>query len=81
MEFILNTIPNPLMDGLLYYEKGSKAVLLTNTGRKRINMNGALDVKSLEVITVSSDSIHAQSTIELFKKLEEKYPLLASLFS
>jgi transposase len=29
----------------------------------------------LEVTTVSSDSIHAQSTIELFKKWEEKYPL------
>jgi transposase len=58
-----------------WYEKGSKAVLLTNTGRKRININGALDVKDLEVTTVSSDSINAQSTIELFKKLEEKYPL------
>lgn len=58
-----------------WYEKGSKAVLLTNTGRKRININGALDVKGLEVTTVSSDSINAQSTIELFNKLEEKYPL------
>ena len=57
-----------------WYEKGSKAVLLTNTGRKRININGALDVKGLDVTTVSSDSINAQSTIDLFNKLEEKYP-------
>ncbi|MDR2539079.1 MAG: winged helix-turn-helix domain-containing protein [Chlamydiales bacterium] len=47
-----------------WYEKGSKAVLLTNTGRKRIHIHGALDVKGLEVTTVSSDSIHAQTTIE-----------------
>ena len=39
-----------------WYEKGSKAILLTNTGRKRININGALDVKRLEVVTLSSDS-------------------------
>ncbi|PWU14538.1 MAG: hypothetical protein C5B45_04285 [Chlamydiae bacterium] len=50
-------------------------MLLTNTGRKRININGALDVKGLEVTTVFSDSINAQSTMVLFKKLEEKYPL------
>lgn len=48
--------------------------MLTNTGRKLININGALDVKGLEVTTVSSDSINAQSTINLFEKLEEKYP-------
>ncbi|PWU13514.1 MAG: hypothetical protein C5B45_05905 [Chlamydiae bacterium] len=33
-----------------------------------------LGVKGLEVTAVSSDSIHAQSTMVLFKKLEEKYP-------
>ncbi|QYF48378.1 hypothetical protein RHABOEDO_000526 [Candidatus Rhabdochlamydia oedothoracis] len=33
-----------------WYEKGSKAILLTNTGRKRININGALDVKRLEPV-------------------------------
>ena len=59
-----------------WFKKGSKAVLLTNTGRKRININGALDVKDLEVVTITSDSINAQSTLDLFKKLEEKYPCL-----
>ncbi len=58
-----------------WFEKGSTAILLTNTGRKRININGALDVNHLEVTTVSSDSINAQSTLDLFKKLEEKYPI------
>ncbi|KAG6558843.1 IS630 family transposase [Candidatus Rhabdochlamydia oedothoracis] len=57
-----------------WYEKGSKAILLTNTGRKRININGALDVKRLEFTTLSSNSINAQSALDLFKKWEEKYP-------
>ena len=57
-----------------WFEKGEEIPLRTNSGRERMNINGALNSNSLEVLTVESNSVNAQSTIELFKKLEEKYP-------
>lgn len=57
-----------------WFQKGEEIPLRTNSGRKRLNINGALNANSLEVITVESDSVNAQSTLELFKKLEAKYP-------
>ncbi|MFI0478987.1 MAG: IS630 family transposase [Candidatus Rhabdochlamydia sp.] len=57
-----------------WFEKGAKALLKANTGRQRININGALNANNLEVTTVTADSINAQSTIDLFQKLEERYP-------
>lgn len=37
-------------------------------------MHGTLDIKGLEATTVSSNSIHTQATLLLFKKLAERYP-------
>ena len=45
-----------------WFEKKSKALLKANTGRQRININGALDANNLKVTTVIADSINAQST-------------------
>lgn len=38
-----------------------------------MNINGAYCVQTQEVVVVASESINTQSTIELYKKLEEKY--------
>jgi transposase len=57
-----------------WFEKGVEATLKANSGRKRININGALNIDNLNVIINSADSVNAQSTIELFKKLELQYP-------
>lgn len=56
-----------------WFKKGKKAQILSNTGRKRVNINGVLDIENIEAIITSSESINAQSTIELFKKIEKKY--------
>ncbi|PWU15717.1 MAG: IS630 family transposase, partial [Chlamydiae bacterium] len=52
-----------------WFEKKSKALLKANTGRQR-----ALDANNLKVTTVIADSINAQSTSNVFQKLEEQYP-------
>lgn len=57
-----------------WFEKGVEAPLKANSGRKRININGALNIDNLDVIINVGDSVNAQSTIELFKKLELQYP-------
>ena len=57
-----------------WFERGVETPLKANSGRKRININGALNVDNLDVIINVGDSVNAQSTIELFKKLELQYP-------
>jgi transposase len=58
-----------------WFLKKSEIQLQTNTGRKRINLNGVLNIKTKEVIIRRDVTINADSTIELIKELEEKYPL------
>jgi hypothetical protein len=40
----------------------------SNTGRRRVNINGAVDRDTLETVTDFTDSINSPSTIRLFKK-------------
>ncbi len=54
--------------------KGTDKELLTNTGRERININGAIDTETMDFEMNISESINAQSTITLFKALEAKNP-------
>jgi transposase len=39
-----------------------------------VNLNGAYCLETQDVVTVTSESVNAQSTIELYRKLEEKHP-------
>lgn len=57
-----------------WIKKGVEKTLRANTGRQRININGALNADNLDVTIKIDDAVNAQSTIELFRKLEEKYP-------
>lgn len=57
-----------------WFKRGKKAQILSNTGRKRVNINGVLDPENAETIITSSESINADPTIELFKKVESNYP-------
>lgn len=57
-----------------WIEKGEEKVLKANTGRQRININGALDIDMIDVTVELAESVNAQSTISLFQQLEERYP-------
>ena len=57
-----------------WFKKGADTPLKANTGRQRININGALNANTLDVTINIDDAVNAQSTVELFHKLEEKYP-------
>jgi transposase len=63
-----------------WIKKGVTKEIKTNTGRQRININGAIDIESLKPITDISDSVNAQSTIRLFKKAEKKHPLAKKIY-
>jgi transposase len=57
-----------------WIRRGVDKELKSNSGRQRVNINGAVDIDSLETVTDFSDSVNSQSTIRLFKKLELKHP-------
>ena len=57
-----------------WFERGIETPLKTNSGRQRININGALNVDDLTVTINAGESVNAQSTIDLFQKLELQYP-------
>jgi transposase len=55
-----------------WMKKGKDTILKSNTGRQRININGALDPDTLEVSIQVDTAVNAQSTIQLFNQLEAK---------
>jgi transposase len=54
--------------------KGKRAEVPANTGRERVNLNGAVNAETREVFVVESESVNAQSTVRLFARLEASYP-------
>lgn len=54
--------------------KGKEQEIPTNTGRRRLNLNGALNAETHEVIIRDDPSINAQSTIALLKQVEQHHP-------
>lgn len=57
-----------------WIKKGEEQALPANTGRMRVNINGAYDIQYHDVTIQEDESINAQSTIALFEKLLKKYP-------
>ena len=52
---------------------GIDKALKTNTDRKRVNINSAINSDGLDIVTRFDDSINAVSTIELLKQIEQKH--------
>jgi len=53
-----------------WIEKGKDVNTLSNTGRQRININGALDIETKEIIEREDEKINSISVIRLFEKIE-----------
>ena len=60
--------------------QGQEKEIPTNTGRKRINVNGAVEIENFDTIAREDERINAQSTIELLKQIEEAYPAAPSIY-
>lgn len=57
-----------------WIRKGQEKELKANCGRQHLNINGAINVETLEPTTGFYDTINAESTIDLFSKIEAKHP-------
>jgi len=63
-----------------WIKTGTEKEVKSNTGRKRININGVYSPVDQEVIVRDDERINSQSTIELFKMIESKHPELAKIY-
>jgi transposase len=57
-----------------WIKRGKRFRLKSNTGRRRLNINGVVDVQRLDVVVRCDETIDAYSTIALFKQIEAAYP-------
>jgi len=58
---------------------GEDCHIPSNTGRRRVNISGVIDLERLEPIARFDDTINADSTIALFKQIEELNPAAAAI--
>ena len=54
-----------------WFPKGQKTAIKTTSGRKRVNIQGALDLETLELTRVQGETINAETTLQLPKKIEK----------
>lgn len=59
--------------GFAWIKKGEEKIIETNSGRDRVNLNGAYNISSGEVIVTSSPTVNSDSTLELFDSILERY--------
>jgi len=64
---------NPVLGGG-WIKRGRCFPLPSNTGRRRLNINGVIDVETLHAVIRYDDTIDAASTIALFQQTEAAYP-------
>ena len=57
-----------------WIKKGHEKGLKANCGRQRLNINGAINIEMLEPTIGFYDTINADSTIDLFSKIEARHP-------
>lgn len=60
--------------GWILKGKKNDKFVKTNTGRERLNLNGALNFHHLNAVVLEEKTINYKSTIKLFKKLLVKHP-------
>lgn len=59
---------NPQL-GYGWIKKGKEQFIKSNTGRERVNINGAYDIENHRAIVREDESINAQSTVALLKQM------------
>ena len=69
---------NPVLGGG-WIRRGRCFPLKSNTGRRRLNINGVIDVETMHAVIRYDDTIDAESTIALFEQIEVAYPKAATI--
>ena len=70
---------NPVI-AYCWIKRGEEQVVRSNTGRKRLNINGAINLDQLEPVVRYDDTIDAASTIALFDQLLLAYAYATGIY-
>jgi transposase len=70
---------NPVL-GYGWIKRGEDREVPSNTGRRRLNINGAVDLERLEPVVRYDDTIDAASTIALFDQILLTYAYAACIY-
>jgi transposase len=57
-----------------WIRRGVEKELKSNGGRKRVNINGAVDLESLQTCVDFTKTINGESSLRLFRKIEKRHP-------
>ena len=57
-----------------WIKRGEIRELKTNSGRERLNLHGAINAETHQIIVIESATVYAGSTIQLLSEIEKKYP-------
>ena len=66
--------------GYGWLPRGEEVKLKSNTGRTRLNVSGALDSVTKEIVVREDERLNAESSIELFRTLEKKNPKADTIY-
>lgn len=57
-----------------WIRRGQRKEILSNTGRQRLNLSGAIDILTRRIFVREDETLNADSTIAFLKMMEEGYP-------
>jgi len=63
-----------------WIKRGEEHEVRSNTGRRRVNINGAIDLERMEPVVRFDDTVNADSTIALLEQLERLNPAAAIIY-
>ena len=63
-----------------WIRRGQRAEVATTPGRKHLNLSGAVNAETREVVMVEDERIDATTTIELFRRIEAQYPAADTIY-
>jgi len=69
---------NPVVGGG-WIKRGQESAVRANSGRRRLNINGAIGLERLEPVVRFDPTIDADSTLALFQQLEQIHPAAARI--
>ncbi len=61
------------MAGYGWIKKIETRKLKTNSGRQRLNLHGAINIETMEMTLIESETINRDSTVQLLEILDQKY--------
>jgi transposase len=63
-----------------WIKRGEVREIKTNCGRARLNLHGAINAETYQMTIIESDTVNADSTINLLSSIEQAYPMSKSIY-